>query len=224
MSKKNKLHHFAENETFENMFQLSYEELIKGFKYRGNWKNFFNSNSELVVELGCGKGEYTVGMAKQIPHANFIGVDIKGARIWRGLKNTNEQELKNVAFIRSRINLIEYMFGENEVSDIWITFPDPHPSAIKEKRRLTSPRFLDRYYKVLKPEGTINLKTDNIIFFEYTLDVIKEGGHELLYCTYDVYGEENDSILTDIQTFYEKKWLQNGTKIKYLKFNLKSLL
>lgn len=223
MSKKNKLFRFAENETFENMFQLSYEQLVEGFNHRGNWNSeYFKNNNEITVELGCGKGEYTVGLAERFQDRNFIGVDIKGARIWRGLKNSEENSINNVAFIRSRINLIEYMFAENEVNDIWITFPDPHPMTSKERRRLTSPRFIERYYKVLVPGGTINLKTDNIIFFEYTLDVIKEYGHELLYSTYDVYGEENDNVLTDIQTFYEKKWLRNGTKIKYLKFRLKS--
>ena len=222
MSKKNKLQHFAENETFDNMFQLSYEQLVEGFVHRGNWRNgFFKNGNDLTVELGCGKGEYTVGLAHKFPNINFVGIDIKGARIWRGLKNTEEGNLKNVAFIRSRINLIEYMFGPNEISNICITFPDPHPSVIKEKRRLTSPQFIERYYKVLKPEGTINLKTDNIVFFEYTLDIIHSEGHELLYSTYDVYGEENDTVLTDIQTFYEKKWLKNGTKIKFLKFRLK---
>ena len=224
MSKKNKLQHFAENATFDNMFQLSYEEIIEGFKYKGNWnKEFFNNENKIVLELGCGKGEYTVGQAQMFPNSNFIGIDIKGARIWRGLKNTEEQKLKNVAFIRSRINLLEYFFEKNEVSEIWITFPDPHPSKIREKRRLTSPQFLNRYYDVLKPEGVIHLKTDNIIFFEYTLDVIKENNHELLYYTYDVYGEENDKALTQIQTYYEKKWLENNTKIKYLKFRLKPL-
>jgi tRNA (guanine-N7-)-methyltransferase len=222
LSKKNKLHHFAENETFSNMFQLSYEQLVAGFIYRNNWRNgFFQNDNDIIIELGCGKGEYTVGLAQLYPNRNFIGIDIKGARIWRGLKNTEESNLLTVAFIRSRINLIEYMFGKNEVSEIWITFPDPHPRAIKEKRRLTSPQFIERYYKVLKPDGIINLKTDNIIFFEYTLDVIKENGHELLYCTYDVYGEDNDNALTGIQTYYERKWLENGTKIKYLKFKLK---
>lgn len=203
------------------MFQLSYEELIEGFELRENWRaDFFKNNNEIIVELGCGKGEYTVGLANRFPDKNFIGVDIKGARIWRGLKNTEEGNISNVAFIRSRINLIEYMFGKDEVDEIWITFPDPHPMTSKERRRLTSPRFIDRYYKVLKPGGIINLKTDNIIFFEYTLDVIRDHGHELLYTTYDVYGEKNDNVLTDIQTFYEKKWLANGTKIKYLKFRL----
>ncbi|MAE09009.1 MAG: tRNA (guanosine(46)-N7)-methyltransferase TrmB [Bacteroidetes bacterium] len=221
MSKKNKLYRFAENETFDNMFQLAYEGVIDGFELRDNWTStFFKNNNNLIIELGCGKGEYTTGLAQMFPANNFIGVDIKGARIWRGLVTSDEKSLKNVAFIRSRISLIEYFFGNNEVSEIWITFPDPHPSRIKEKRRLTSPQFINRYYKILKTDGVIHLKTDNIIFFEYTLDVIRDHGHELLYSTYDVYGEENDEALTQIQTFYEKKWLERGTKIKYLKFKL----
>ena len=221
MSKKNKLNRFAENATFDNMFELNYEEIIDGFELKGNWKNkFFKNQNDLIIELGCGKGEYTTGLAQISPNKNFIGIDIKGARIWRGLVTTAEKKLNNVAFIRSKINLIEFFFGKNEVSEIWITFPDPHPSRIKEKRRLTSPQFIERYYNVLKPDGVIHLKTDNIIFFEYTLDVIKECGHELLYSTYDVYGEKNDEALTQIQTFYEKKWIKLGTKIKYLRFKL----
>jgi len=222
VSKKNKLFRFAENETFGNMFQLSYEQLVEGFELKGKWNSdFFKNDNDIIVELGCGKGEYTVGLAERFPEKNFVGIDIKGARIWRGLKNSEQNQINNVAFIRSRINLIEYMFAKDEVSEIWITFPDPHPMISKARRRLTSPRFIERYYKVLKPGGIINLKTDNIIFFEYTKDIIEENGHELLYNTYDVYGEENDRVLTDIQTFYEKKWLLNGTKIKYLKFRLK---
>lgn len=219
MSKKNKLEHFAENLTFDNMFQYSYEQVINGFDLKGNWnKDFFKNDNDIILELGCGKGEYSVGLAKYYPEKNFIGIDIKGARIWRGLKDCEEQNISNVAFIRTRINLIEFFFGKNEISEIWITFPDPFPLESNERKRLTSPQFLDRYSSLLKPGGIINLKTDNIIFFEYTLDVIREGGHELLYHTYDVYGEKNEEVLTSIQTFYEKKWLANGTKIKYLKF------
>ncbi len=206
------------------MFQLAYEDIVDGFKLSGNWNtDFFQNKNNIVLELGCGKGEYTVGMAQMFPETNFIGIDIKGARIWRGLVTAGEKKLNNVAFVRTRITLIEYVFGNNEISDIWITFPDPHPRKIKQKKRLTSPQFLNRYYKVLKPDGIIHLKTDNIIFFEYTLDIIREYGHELLYATYDVYGEENDAALTQIQTYYEKKWLDNSTKIKYLKFKLKLL-
>ncbi len=225
MGGKNKLKHFAENETFDNMFQVKYEDVIEGFEYKGSWNDaFFKNKNDIVLELGCGKGEYTVGLAQMFPDKNFIGIDIKGARIWTGLTTAGKKEINNVAFIRSRINLLEYFFAKNEVSELWITFPDPHPRELKQKKRLTSPQFLKRYYDILKPGGIIHLKTDNIIFFEYTLDVIKEGGHELLYTTYDVYGEENDGALTQIQTFYENKWLKNGTKIKYLSFKLKPLL
>lgn len=224
MGGKNKLQRFAENKTFGNLFQLQYHQVVKGFENKGKWgRNFFGNNHELILELGCGKGEYTVGLANEYRDKNYIGVDIKGARLWKGLKEARENNLTNVAFIRTRINLIEYYFGKDEVSEIWITFPDPQPNRIKVKKRLTSPWFLNSYARFLKPDGIIHLKTDNIIFFEYTLDIIKEMGHELLYSTYDVYKTESvDSPLTQIQTYYEKIWLEHGTKIKYLKFRLKN--
>lgn len=223
MGGKNKLMRFAENKTFSNLFQLQYHEVVNGFEYKGKWStDFFEKEDELVLELGCGKGEYTVGLAGRNPNRNYIGVDIKGARLWKGLTAARENDLKNVAFIRTRINQIEFYFGADEVSEIWITFPDPQPNILKVKKRLTSPWFLNRYAKFLKPGGIIHLKTDNIIFFEYTLDIIKELGHELLYSTYDVYAtEKEDSELVQIQTYYEQIWLKHGTKIKYLKFRLK---
>jgi tRNA (guanine-N7-)-methyltransferase len=222
LGRKKKLQHFAENETFGNLFQLQYEQLVNGFDLQGKWSpGFFNNENELILELGCGKGEYTTGLAGRYPNKNFIGVDIQGARLWRGLKTAEEKNLKNVAFIRVRINLIPFCFGKDEVSEIWITFPDPRARKSDAKKRLTSHEFLERYKNFLKPGGIIHVKTDNIIFFENTLDVIKEGGHELLYSTYDVYNEDFDNELTQIQTFYEKKWRANGTKIKYLKFSLK---
>ena len=203
------------------MFQLYYEQLVKGFDLKGKWSpGFFKNQNDLVLELGCGKGEYTTGLASRYPNRNFIGVDIQGARLWRGLKTAEEEQLKNVAFIRVRINLIPYIFGKDEVSEIWITFPDPRARKSDAKKRLTSPEFLEYYKTFLKPGGIIHVKTDNIIFFENTLDVIREGGHELLYSTYDVYNEGFNNELTQIQTFYEKKWLANGTKIKYLKFRI----
>ena len=207
--------------TFDNLFQLRYEEVILGFPYKGNWSNnFFKNNNDIVIELGCGKGEYTVGLAERHPNKNFIGADIKGARLWRGLKTAQEKDMKNTAFIRTRINLIDFYFGENEVDEIWITFPDPHARDIATRKRLTSPPFLKRYSSFLKSGGTINLKTDNIIFLEYTLDVIKEYNHEIIELNYDIYGSGLDNELTQIQTHYEKMWLKHGTKIKFLKFKL----
>jgi tRNA (guanine-N7-)-methyltransferase len=221
LAPKNKLQRFAENLTFDNLFQYRYEELTEGFHLKGKWgKDFFNNDHDIILELGCGKGEYTVGLARRNPDRNYIGVDIKGARMWRGLKTAQEEGLKNVAFIRSRINLAGYFFDKDEVSEIWITFPDPQPRQIKTKKRLTSPNFLQLYAQFLKPGGIIHLKTDNIIFYEYTRDVIRENKLKLLYENDDVYGSDLDNEVTSIQTFYEKKWLDHGTKIKYLKYQL----
>ncbi len=221
MSNKNKLQRFAENKTFSNMFELSYHEVKNGFPYKGKWrKDFFKNDHPLILELACGKGEYTVGLAERYPDKNFIGMDIKGARIWQGLVNAREKNLKNVAFVRTRIDQIGFYFDKEEIDEIWITFPDPQPRVRDEKRRLTSPQFLARYKPLLKKEHIIHLKTDNIIFYDYTLDVIKEGGHTLLYANEDIYHSELDNEVTQIQTFYEKMWLANGVKIKYLQFRL----
>lgn len=221
MSNKNKLQRFAENKTFGNMFQLTYDEVKNGFELKGKWREkFFKNNNPLILELACGKGEYTVGLAERYPDKNFIGMDIKGARIWRGLVDAKEKNLNNVAFIRTRIDQIGFYFDKEEIDEIWITFPDPQPRVRDEKRRLTSPQFLERYKPLLKKDHIIHLKTDNIIFYDYTLDVIKEGGHKLLYTNEDIYNSDLDNEVTQIQTFYEKIWLANGVKIKYLQFRL----
>lgn len=221
MGRKNKLQKFADNLTFDNLFQYSYDEIISGIHLKGKWsKEFFRNDNDIVIELGCGKGEYSVGLAELYPNRNFIGFDIKGARMWRGLVTAREKSIKNVAFVRSRIDLVSHYFGKDEVSEIWITFPDPHARDTKARKRLTSPEFIKRYIGFLKKDAIINLKTDNIIVFESTLDTIKEYGHEIHYQTYDVYNEGFDNELTSIQTFYEQKWLEYGTKIKYLKFSL----
>ncbi len=221
MSNKNKLQRFAENKTFGNMFQLTYDEVKNGFELKGKWREkFFKNNNPLILELACGKGEYTVGLAERYPDKNFIGMDIKGARIWRGLVDAKEKNLNNVAFIRTRIDQIGFYFDKEEIDEIWITFPDPQPRVRDEKRRLTSPQFLERYKPLLKKDHIIHLKTDNIIFYDYTLDVIKEGGHKLLYANEDIYNSDLDNEVTQIQTFYEKIWLANGVKIKYLQFRL----
>ena len=221
MAAKNKLRRFAENESFNNLFQINYEEVVNGFFLKDKWHSgFFKNENPIILELGCGKGEYTVGLAQRYPEKNFIGIDIKGARMWRGLKTAHEENINNLAFIRTRINLVHLFFGQDEVCEIWITFPDPHPKEIRTRKRLTSPQFLKLYKQFLKPGGIIHLKTDNIIFFEYTLDIITEEGLELLYKTYDVYNEGLNNEVDQIQTFYEEKWLKHGTKIKYLEFRL----
>jgi tRNA (guanine-N7-)-methyltransferase len=219
---KKKLLHFAENITFDNFIQLSYQEVISGVALKGKWKkNFFKNENPIILELGCGKGEYTVGLAEKYPDNNYIGLDMKGARMWRGCKTSQEKNLKNVAFIRTKIELIKYFFAKNEISEIWLTFPDPQPKKYKARKRLTSPHFLEIYNNILRPEGIIHLKTDNTGLFDYTLDVIKENGHQLLYLTKNLYysGYNDDKIL--INTFYEKMFLEQNTPIKYLKFKLK---
>ena len=222
MGSKNKLKRFLENETFSNLFQPSREILLSdGFEMKGRWHtDYFKNTNPIVLELGCGKGEYTLALSERYPDKNFIGIDIKGARIWQGLVNARALNLSNVAFIRTRIDQIGYYFDKEELDEIWITFPDPQPRRIKEKKRLTSPQFLARYKPLLKKNHIIHLKTDNLLFYDYTMDVIKEGNHELLYENEDIYNSELDNEVTQIQTFYEKMWLKNGVKIKYLEFRI----
>ncbi len=222
MGRKNKLQRFAENRTFKHYFQLAYEDAVtSGFPLKGKWNSdFFKNDNPIVVELGCGKGEYTVGLARRFPGKNFIGIDVKGARMWRGLKSSHEEGLNNVAFVRTRIELIEYIFAENEVSEIWITFPDPQIKESRERKRLTSPLFLNRYKHFLKKDGVVHLKTDALLLYDYTLEVIKENGYELIYANEDIYNSELDNEVVNIQTFYEQKWLSYNTPIKYLAFKI----
>lgn len=172
----------------------------------------------IVAELGCGKGEYTVGLAARYPEKNFIGIDIKGARLWRGCKTVAEQGLKNAAFIRTRVDFLENLFGPGEVSEIWITFPDPQPG--KEKKRMTSPVFLAKFRNILENSGIIHLKTDNSFFFTYTMEMIDTFKHQLIYSTDDLYHSGCEDEVTHIQTYYESIWLNEGKKIFYLKFSL----
>jgi len=185
---------------------------------KGRWAGFFGNDHPIVLELGCGKGEYIVALSSSYPGTNFIGIDIKGARMWRGAKTTFENHVKNAAFIRTRIDQIEALFSENEVNGIWITFPDPQPA--KARKRLTSPMFLNRYKKFLKPGSIIHLKTDNLDFFNYTLSIIQSEGYELLFHTFDLYNSnlQDDVMLT--QTHYEKLFLADGIPIKYLRFRI----
>lgn len=226
MSKKNKLQKFEENKSFDNLFQYSYECIMaEGFPLQGRWRtDFFHNDNPIVLELGCGKGEYTVGLARAHRDINYIGIDIKGARMWRGLTQAREEGLTNVAFIRARIDQIEHFFGPDEVDEIWVTFPDPHPGEGERnaRHRLTSPEFLQRYRKIVKPEGILNLKTDSPIMYEFTLhEVIEKQGLPLLYATDDLYANDDVIEVKTIRTFYEQMWLDQGLTIKYLRFKIR---
>lgn len=220
MSNKNKLQKFAENLTFGNLFQYSYEDLQAApFPLKGKWcSDFFHNDNPIVLELGCGKGEYTVGLAEMHPDINYIGIDIKGARLWRGLKTAQEKNLCNVAFIRTRIDLINWFFAEDEVSEIWVTFADPQPS--KPKKRLTSALFLNYYRKFVKHDGFINLKTDSDLLYESTKEIIAEQHLPVIYDTADLYATDDDLEVKLIQTFYEKMWLDEGKTIKFVRYGL----
>ncbi|MFV8280323.1 tRNA (guanosine(46)-N7)-methyltransferase TrmB [Christiangramia marina] len=224
MGSKNKLKRFRENEQFENVIQPSREELTDNeFALKGNWsKDFFKNNNPIVLELGCGKGEYTVELARQNPDKNFVGVDIKGARFWRGAKTAIEEGMENVAFIRTQIELIKYVFASAEVSEIWITFPDPQIKYKRTKHRLTNAEFLIRYKNILKVDGLMHLKTDSEFMHGYTLGLLHGQGQEILYAHHDIYSNEySPKEVTGIQTFYEKQYLEKGKPITYIQFRIK---
>ncbi len=216
---KKKLIHFQENLTFSHLFQPTYRELEDGFPLKSKWhQDYFRNDHPIVLELGCGKGEYTVGLATRHPELNFIGIDLKGARLWRGCKSVVEQGIENAAFVRTRVDHLEKIFAPGEISQIWITFPDPQRG--KERLRLTSPVFLEKYSRVLAPGGIIHLKTDDAPFYEYTLEVIEKFHHQTIWNTQDLYHADIEDEVIHIQTFYEGKWLEMGKKICYLRFQL----
>jgi tRNA (guanine-N7-)-methyltransferase len=221
---KNKLKRFKENDTFHNVFQPSREELVASrYEFKGNWhQKVFKNTKPIVLELGCGKGEYSVELAKKYPHKNFIGIDIKGARFWRGAKTAVEESMSNVAFIRAQIELIEYLFDDNEIDEIWITFPDPQIKYKRTKHRMTNTVFLKRYKKILKPDGIVNLKTDSEFMHGYTLGLLHGEGHEILYSNHDVYHQEGSpEEVTSIQTYYEGQYLKDDKAITYIRFKIK---
>jgi tRNA (guanine-N7-)-methyltransferase len=222
---KNKLKRFKENLTFGNVIQPTRDELMNAqFNLRGQWGNsFFKNQHPIVLELGCGKGEYTIALAKRYPNINFIGVDIKGARFWRGAKTAVEEQIDNAAFLRLQIELIDHAFAQNEVDEIWITFPDPQIKYKRTKHRMTNATFLDRYKKILKPNGVINLKTDSEFMHGYTLGLLHGLGHEILYANHDVYNNSGSPhVVTQVQTFYESQYLEKNKAITYLKFKLRN--
>lgn len=220
---KNKLRRFEENKSFPNLFEPSFSEVFqKDHPNKGVWnQKVFKNKCPIVLELGCGKGEYTLAMAQREANKNFIGIDIKGARLWRGAKTAFEEKIKNVAFIRTRLEFIARFFAPGEVSEIWITFPDPQPK--KENKRLTSPRFLNAYLTFLEPGSLIHLKTDSRPLHDYTLEVI--ASHKaltLLEADADIYHSQrvpNDLVIA-VQTFYENLFLAEGKPITYLKFSI----
>tara|TARA_R100001369_G_scaffold92382_3_gene137143 strand:+ start:1926 stop:2597 length:672 start_codon:yes stop_codon:yes gene_type:complete len=220
---KNKLKRFKENETFRNVIQPTREEITNGsFSLKGKWNEFFGNDNPLVLELGCGKGEYTIGMAKQNKSKNFIGIDIKGARFWRGAKTGIEENVTNAAFLRTQIELIDGLFAPDEVSEIWITFPDPQIKYKRTKHRLTNEVFLEKYRLILKEDGTVNLKTDSEFMHGYTLGLLHGKGYEVLYANHDIYKNEGSPReVLEIQTFYEKQYLEKGKPITYIKFRIR---
>lgn len=235
MPGKKKLQRFAEMDTFTNVIQPAMSDITQvkdsgvfgDHPLKGKWKStFFQNEQPLVLELGCGKGEYSVGMGRKFPAKNFLGVDIKGARIWRGAKTALDEGLTNVGFLRTRIDLITSFFGEAEVDEIWITFPDPQPQQSRERKRLTAPLFINRYRKLLKPDGLVHLKTDSTDLYEYTMEQIHEQGYRLITHTPNLYAELIDSLDKDtqdilgIRTHYENLFSAQGYSIKYIKFQI----
>ncbi len=218
---KDKLRRFAENLTFRCMVQPEFEEVFRtDFRLKGRWReDFFGNPNPVVLELGCGRGEYTVSLAERYPDKNFIGVDIKGARMWRGAKTATEQEMRNAGFLRTRIEFIDSCFAPGEVDEIWITFPDPQLRKNRVKKRLTAPLFLERYARFLRADGSIHLKTDSRHLHEYTKAVVERNGLPVEACCADIYGTGFADELLSIKTTYEKRFLAEGLPITYLKFS-----
>lgn len=219
MSRK-KLVRFAQNEANPNVIQAG-KPLFETIK--GNWHEVqFQNQNPIVVELACGRGEFTVGLGREYPEQNFIGVDIKGSRIWKGSSTATAEGLANVAFLRTQIQNLDHFFAEGEISELWITFPDPFPRDGDEKRRLTSPKFLDMYKPMIKENGLAHFKTDNTVLFDYTLELVKSREDiEILAFTHDFYQSEMREDHHGIKTRYEKMFSDKGEKIKYLKFRFK---
>jgi len=218
---KNKLAKFADMEEFPHVFQVSSHDVREGgnFEMKGKWNElFFKNDHPIVLELGCGKGEYTIGLSQLYPDKNFIGVDIKGARLWTGAKESFEKSMKNVAFLRTNIEMVHHFFAENEVSEIWLTFPDPQMKKVT--KRLTATNFMKTYQQFLKVNGLMHLKTDSNFMFTYTREMVKANQYPVVFSNDDLYASDlNDPILS-IKTYYEQQWLDRGLTIKYIQFML----
>lgn len=217
---KGKLAKFADMASYPHVFEYPYAEVENvPFELRGNWnKNFFKNNNPIVLELGCGRGEYTVGLGRLFPDKNFIGVDIKGSRMWTGATESLKTGMKNVAFLRTNIEIIDRFFAANEVSEVWLTFSDPQMK--KATKRLTSTFFMERYRSFLVPDGIIHLKTDSNFMYTYTRYMIEENKLPVEVMTEDLYHSGLADEILNIKTYYEQQWLDRGLNIKYIKFNL----
>jgi len=218
---KNKLKRFRENDSFKNVIQPTREQVLENFDQKGKWSDFFGNDNPIVLELGCGKGEYTVALAQKNPKINYIGVDIKGARFWRGAKTAIEENFKNVAFLRTQIELIDLCFAENEIDEIWITFPDPQIKYTRQVHRLTNLDFLKKYQQILKKDGIVHLKTDSEFMHGYTIGLLQGLNQDIIYAHHNIYNNsESPKEATSVQTFYEKQYLDKNKAITYLKFKL----
>ena len=217
---KGKLKKFQENETFACLVQPATEEVLhRDHPLKGRWRSdMFHNDHLIVLELGCGKGEYTVALGERFPEKNYIGIDIKGARLWKGAKYATQHQMGNVAFVRTRVEFIESLFGPGEIDEIWITFADPQER--KPRKRLTHPRFLESYRHILAPEGIIHLKTDSRLLHHFTRETVLQNGLPLIEACEDIYGTGRADDLLSIQTFYEKSFLAQGIPITYLAFRL----
>lgn len=219
---KNKLKRFAENETFKILVQPEFDDIFNNdYQLKGRWhSDFFGNSNPIVLELGCGRGEYTVALGQKYPGKNFIGIDIKGARLWRGAKTAVEDGMPNVGFIRTRIEFIKSFFAAGEVSEIWVTFPDPQLKKSRLKKRLTCSGFLNAYRDFLAPDGIVHLKTDNQNLHSYTKKLLEENGMEILYATNDLYNSDIVDDILSVKTKYEQDYLSKGMAITYLKFRI----
>lgn len=218
---KNKLRKFQQISSYNHVFEPTIEVLKSEYHLKGKWKSeVFKNNNPIILELGCGKGEYSVALAEKYPQKNLIGVDIKGARIWKGATDSLTKNLINIAFLRVRIEWIEHCFDKNEIDEIWITFPDPQLKFRRSSKRLTHPNFLMKYNKILKKSGVIHLKTDNQFLHAYTLGILDGQSHSIEYSSNDIYSSEHLYKHLDIKTYYEQKYLEKGMPITYVKFRL----
>ena len=225
---KDKLRKWVENKTFDHVFEPNLQDAVNGVdgELKGKWSEIFKNDNPITLELGCGKGEYTVGLARMYPDRNFVGVDIKGHRFWRGAKTAHEEELPNVAFLRTRLEFIERYFEKDEVSEIWITFSDPQPKDEKGTKRITSPYYIERYKNILKPGSLINVKSDSVLLYDLSMEGYVEKGYDIQVQSRDVYGELVERVSNEMRkaleiiTYYERRWLDEGKKIHFIQLKV----